>query len=287
MGENKKISADFRRWLSLVLAAVVLLGMTACSGKKQEPLRAPTEAASATASIETVYGTLAFPEELFPKLRHMEVTEGAIAMEIFYMIGQEGEKELFRIHYADAQAGTHMGYLTTDGGEIPVSYSICEYSDEDFQEEDRELYYGMMNAFSVIMNSIHDDPRFSETRKQEPVAERDVKLRYWKVTLPENVQYEESQDGDTYRVEFYGEVSGERIDLFMVGLGELEAETMLGLYTVDGVQKPVMVQTGDLSVYDIWPEEERMIINQMMEALNTVVQTIVADENFAEPTSGN
>ena len=273
----------FRRSVLLVLAAVMLLGMTACAVSEKEPMRAPT---AETVSIETAYGSLAFPKELQENLRHTETTEGPIAMEVFCMVSEAGEKELYRIFYGDAQMGELIGYLTTEQGEVSVSYTLCEYENSAFAtEEERKLYYSMMDAFSTILNSIYADARFSESRHQEPVKSGDVKLRYWNVELPENVQFTESEENGIYRVEFYGEVSGERIDLFMIGLGEMKAETMLGMYTVNGVQKPVMIQTSDLSAYDIWPEEERMMIHQMMAPLNTLIQTIVTDENFSEYAS--
>lgn len=265
----------------LLLVTIVFL-FAACGGEEKEPLRAPTEGSS-TVAIETVYGTLEFPEDLSANMRHVEATEGDIAMEVFYMLGTNGERELFRIHYADAQVGIHLGYLNTDNGEIPVTYSICEYSDEDFaDEEDKKLYYSMMDAFSVIMNSIYADERFSETRAVEPVGTQEVKLRYWTVTLPDNVLFEETVDGDTYRVDLYGEVSGERIDLYFIGLGDMEAETILGMFTADGVQKPVAVETHSLDGYEGWPEEERTVIYQMMESVNDVIQVIVSDKNFSE-----
>ena len=287
---NKNSSAwVFKRSLCVALAVVLLLSLAACGSKAQEPLRAPDaqNAAVATVAIETAYGTLAFPEELQDHLHHVEAIEGSIAMEVFYMTGQEGEKELFRIYFADAQAGTHVGYLTVDGLEIPVSYSICEYADEDFSaEEERQLYYSMMDAFTVVMNSIHDNPNFSQTRAVAPVGDQEAKLRYWKVTLPENVHFTETEENGNYQVTFYGEVSGERIDLYRIGLGEMESESTIGLYTVDGVQMPVVIQTYSLEAYDGWPEEERMVIYNMMASINTVIQSIVTDKNYSEAEAG-
>lgn len=269
---------------SMMLMAVFFC-FSACKGDNQESLTGSVQQIH-TIAVETKYGTLAFPEELSEQMRHTEVTEGDVAMEVFYMLGTNGERELFRIYYADAQAGTHMGYLNTDNGEIPVSYSICEYTEEDFaDEEDKKLYYSMMDAFSVVMNSIYADERFSETRMVEQVGTQEVKLRYWTVTLPENVLYEETVDSDTYRVDFYGEVSGERIDLYFIGLGDMEAETILGMFTADGVQKPVAVETHNLDGYEGWPEEERGVIYQMMESVNDVIQAIVSDKNFSESDS--
>lgn len=282
MREDKKTGFSFRRSMCGWLALVLGLGLVAC-GEAQEPLRAPTEdAAAATFTIETMYGTLEYPEALRANLRHMEVTEDAVAMEVFYMLGAGGEREIYRIYYADAQVGTHLGYLTTDNGEISVTYSFCEYDDEDFvDEEERKLYYSMMDAFSTVANSIHDDERFSENRAGTPVGSREVKLRYWNVTLPENVLYEETVEEDTYRVDFYCELSGERVALYYIGLGDMDAETVLGMFRADGVQKPVAVGTYDLMGYEQWPEEVQSTIHQMMESINDVIQVITSSQDFS------
>ena len=267
--------------LSVVLIAMVFL-VCQESGKK-EPLRAPDAKQVDTVTIETAYGTLAFPEELTGTLRHLEATEGNVAVEVFYMVGNEGEKELFRIVYADAQVGTLMGYLTVDGVEVPVTYSTCEYADEDFKTEDeRKLYYSMMDAFSVVMNSVYEDARFSQTKAAAPVGAREVRLKNWKLTLPENVYYTETEENGNYRVDVYGDVSGERVDLYTIGLGEMEGESVLGWYTVGGKQQPVVIQTYSLDAYDVWPDEERLVIYDMMNTLNTLIQTIMSDKDFSE-----
>lgn len=285
MRSKKRPAWFFKRSLCVVLALVPVLSLAACGSKAQEPLRAPDaqNAAVATVDIETAYVTLAFPEDLSANLHHVESAEGSVAVEVFYMMGQEGEKELFRIYFADAQAGTPMGYLTVDGNELPVSYSTCEYAAEDFSaEEDRKLYYSMMDAFTVVMNSIYDNPNFSQTRAVTPVGDQEVSLRYWKVTLPENVRFTETEENGGYHVDFYGEHIGERIDLYQISLGEVEGESTLGWYTVDGVQKPIVVQTYSMEAYEVWPEEDRMVIYNMMSSINSVIQSIVADKNYSE-----
>lgn len=291
MRTNKSYEHNCRRFLCLILSLMMVFALAACGGGDQEPMRATEAVTSApevsTVSIETAYGTLAFPEKLQENMRHMEVTENDTAMEVFYMVSEAGEKEVFRIYFAAGQAGNHIGYLTTDSGEIPVSYSLCEYADKDFANEDeRKLYYSMMDSFSVVMNSIHSDERFSETRAMAPVEDQTVKLRYWNVTLPQNIQFTETEENGNYRADFYGEVSGERVDLFTIGLGDLEGDTILGFYDVKGEWKPVIVDTYGMIDYELWPEEERSVINEMMGSINTVIEAIIEDKNFAEQEPG-
>lgn len=272
-----------RRCFCAVLVLLMAFGVAACSNEKQELQQAGTEGTASTVPVKTAYGELAFPEELYGNMRHAETTEGQVATEVFYMVSETGEKEVFRIHYADSQAGTPLGYLKTEDGEISVSHSICEYADESFADEaERELYYRMMDAFSVILNSIFEDSRFSESRPLASVEEQEVELRYWTVMLPGNVYYEEAVDGDNYRVDFYGKIGDERIELYTIGLGDLQGESVLGQYTVDGVPKPVVVQTGDMRAYELRPEEDQAIIYNMMASINGIIQTIAADENFSD-----
>ena len=73
MRNKKRPARVFERGLCAALALVLALSLTACGGEANEPLRAPGKMEAPTVSIETVYGTLAFPEELYDNLRHMEV----------------------------------------------------------------------------------------------------------------------------------------------------------------------------------------------------------------------
>lgn len=290
MRSSKKPECFCRRGVGLVLAIVVMLSIVACSGKQQEeplqgPLQAPEEeiVIKQPIEIETKYGIVKFPEELSANMRHMEVVEEDIALNVFYMLTAAGEYEVYRIYYADPNVGTHMGYLKTDDGEISVTYALSMYEDADFSsEEDVALYHNMMNAFSVVMNSICEDSRFRETKAEVEVGSQEVKLHYWTVNLPVNVQYQEVYEGDDYRVDFFGVVGGARIDLFSIGVGNIEAETKLGFLNVESEQKPVVVQSYNMDGYDTWSKEEQQIIYNMMASLNNIIQTIVSDKNYSE-----
>ena len=236
-----------------------------------------------TVEIETVYGPIQFPEILFGNMHHEEAVQDDIAVEVFYMVSSVGNLEVFRIYYADPDVGAHLGYLTTDAGEISVTYALCEYADEDFpSEEDRVLFYNMMGAFSVVTDSIQKDERFSELRAIEQVDSSETKLRYWNVTLPDNVKYEENETDGSYRVDFYAIMGDMRIDLYYLGIGELEADTVLGYFDVNGRQKPVVVGSSNMDAYDNWSDEERLIIYNMMDSLNGVIEDIVTHKNFSQ-----
>ena len=281
---NKRKSDLWRRCsLCVIIASIFILALTACANENEEPLRVTENMTTKTIVIRTMYSELQFPEELYEYLHHVEAVEGKIAMEVFYMVSEQGEKELYRIYYADAKMGTQMGYWTVDDNQIPITYTVCEYDDVAFaSEEERKLYHSMMDAFSVIINSIHSDEQFSETRAEIPVDQQTVKLRYWDLMLPSNIQHIESEEDGNYRVVFYGEVSGERINLYMIGLGDIEAESMLGMYTVNGVKWPVKVETFNLDAYSAWSEENQREINRMMSSINDVLQQIMSSEFYSE-----
>ena len=285
IGNKKRMRScktRFRRGIAAILMIALVIALTACSGEKQVPLTDVTYNVP-TVSVDTMHGKLAFPEALAENMCHKEVTEGSISIEIFYMVLPRGEFELYRVYFGDASVGIPLGYLTIDEREVPVTYAINDYTEEDFpDEEEIALYYNMMDGFSVVLQSIYEDVRFSENKALEPAVMEEVKLRYWNVVLPKNVLFEETVEDGNYRVDFYGEVSGERIDLYYIGIGEMQADTNLGFYTVDGVKKPVMVKSYSMAEYETWEEENRLVIYQMMESLNNVVQVIVNDENFSE-----
>lgn len=282
--EKKPSCAFAQRMMIVVLVAAHIL-LAGCQLGDEKTLADSTGAtiSQPMASIATVHVTLEFPEVLAPSLRHEEVTEGNIVMEIFYMLHDGSERELYRIYFGDPQMGSLLGYLNTETAEIPVTCSTNIYEDTEFgTEEERKLYNELMDGFSVLVRSIYNDPRFSEQRRVAPVGEQKISLRHWTVTIPDNVRYTELEENGIYRVDFFGEVSGERIALYTISLGATEAESTLGYYTVDGDQQPVTVETCSLEPYAGWPEEDQAVIYRMMESVNAVVQVITADKNFAE-----
>lgn len=281
-------SKKYSRWTKgLLLCAVMIAGilcLTACNPGGEKPLTAPpeTEPTEPVAVIETALVDLEFPEALMPNVRHLEVSEGIITMEVFYMVSQSGERELYRIIFGDGSMGDQLGYLTVDGAEIPVTYTISEYEDGFGSEEENALYYGLMDAFSTLMDSLSKDPRFSETKYVAPVGSRVEKLKYWTLTLPENVQCEQSGQGDGYKAEFFGVVNGTRIPLYTLRLGgEVNPEDILGGFTVDGKLLDLAVEVYDISVYESWAEEDQRVIYVMMESVNEVVWQLMEDKNFS------
>ena len=276
-------------WITLlvVLVAVSLLVWYLAGQKKPTAELPEGPTVEPVVQIEMTLVTLDFPEALVGNIRHVGVSQDNVTMEIFYMLGKTGERELYRLVFGNINMGTHVGYLTTENGEVPVSVLFVEYA-ETFEEEDRILYGRLTDAFSTMMNSLSEDPRFSETERVMPIGFREAKLKYWTVAIPENVQFEESGQGEGYRAEFFGIADGKRVPLYALLLGNAEnPDTVLGYYTVDGKKLELSIITYDFGAYDNWTEESKAIIYNMMSSINTVIDTIVEDENYSARESRN
>ena len=273
-----------RRSLCMVALLVALMGTTACTNNK-DPLNAPLEVENMqkTVKIQTQYGPIQFPSVLADNMRHVETTEGGIALEVFYMTSEHGEREVFRIYFGAPDMGEHLGYLTIDGKEISVTFALCDYSEDDFSNEnDQILFSNMMAAFTVVTNSIMNDSRFSELKAIEQIDVQAVELRYWTVTLPENIHVEESADDNLYRADFYGIFGGENILLYSFQLGDQLLASVLGTYMVDDTAKPVSLEVSEFTQRDNWSEEDQIRLYNMMDTINDVIQAIMSNSEFSQ-----
>lgn len=234
-------------------------------------------------TIQTQYLSLSYPETYADVLLHQEVTADAVTMEIFSMKADNRTLELFRIFFGDETVGSIAGYLSVDGQEIPVTYTICQYNDEEFtDEETRAQYYETMNCLNDIMGTLEADDCFQTEKKEHPVENTETVLTYWTVTLPETMEYEEFEENGLYKVACYGNVAGERIALYTIYIGDPGAETVLGTYDVNGEAKKLSVESYEIIPAESWTDEEQASAYAMMATVNDVIQTIMSSENFSE-----
>ena len=279
---TKRRKNYFTHILLVVLLIMGMIAMTACGKKESNSEGANTE--TPMAALETKYLTMTYPEDYKDLVKHREVVQDAITMEIFSMVQEETDMELFRIYFNDAAMGTLSGYLVIGSDEIPVTFDVAIYEDEDFSsEKHKEEYYRVMDVFTHVMDSVYNHPQFQEEKYIKPVCEQDNTMKYWKVTLPENVQWQEQTDTDVYSVEFYGEIQGETVSLYSISLGEVEADYSIGTFKVDnGEAKPVWVKIYDLGDHPDWQEEDYTIAYRMLESVNSVIEQIMSSKNFSE-----
>lgn len=235
--------------------------------------------------IETKYGTLLFPEKYSEYLKQKEVAESAVTTEIFSMVYDDMETELFRVYFGGEQIGDAIGALTTDSGEILIYISVCEYDEYYFDEESYEIYSVLMEGLDTVISSIWNHPQFTDLKKVE-IKEEERELSYWNFSLPENMELEETEESGYYLARFYGTVNNQKYELYSLAVGEPTLETVLGVYEVDGAPVLISVESYDLPNMENWEERHMGQIYTMMGSINTVIQTVMSSEGFSEEIPG-
>lgn len=264
------------KWI-LVVAILTSLLLTAC-GTDESGSLIEHQTASHGVSVETEYVTMWYPKEYEGKLTSKEVVQDGVSVVIFNAMVGEEDRELFRIYFNDESMGALSGYIIRGTEEIPVSYYVDEYEEDIFITEAMKAdYYSLLDAFEAVMNSIYQSPQFSADKREISVADRTESLKYWKVTIPENVYWEEFESEVVYRVDFYGMVDDVRVDLYSVGFGEMEEDYSIGSYLVDGVEREIQVRIYDIPDEDEMEESEANTFYRMFESVNAVVEAIEAE----------
>ena len=289
-----------RRITALLLLLAVAGTVTACGQKAPteetassdkvtvNQTEATEEATAATeesdmVSLETKYGILPFPRVFSSNLKHLEVVQDPVAMEVFYLANQDREMELYRIYFGDETTGTLLGYLTVAAEEIPVTYTVCIYNEEDFPDaETRSIYGNLMDGFSTLLNAITADSRFCSERSAPKIQYADGEMRYWTVNLPTDVEWVETEENGIYRADFYGTIRDERIPLYTITLGDAAAPTLMGNLLVNGEAQPVGVQSHFTQLNANWTPEEISNFYRQMETIDLVIQAITESEYFSD-----
>ena len=274
-----------------VVVGVVLWGPDALDDSLNQEteskldVSAPTEAQVPLVQLETQYGYLYISETNADKLIHQELIDQNVVMERFSMVGELQEKELFRIYFGAENQGDPIGCFRTENGDILISVAVCTYESSDFSsEEDFALYHTVMEELNTILTSIFNDSRYIKLEKvvETETQNFETELKFWKLWLPEAMEWMEHDQNGLYWVDFYCMIAEDRILIYTVYLGETEADAQIGYYTVDGVQKPVWVKTEAIQPGVHWSDENVAEAYQFMSTINDVIQTIMFSENFAE-----
>ena len=236
--------------------------------------------AGGTVFIETSLCQLRFPEEVYDVLELSELSQGGEILEIFYAVTGESKTEAFRILFSPVESSDALGILRMDSGDLYVSVHVCSYNDEDFADESaRGNYYAVVSSLNTVLESVYADARFF-TPEQLPVHESGAELLYWKVNLPENMEWEESRE-ENYTVSFFGKVAGQSVKLYSVGIGESVPGNQIGFFSVDGQWMPVAVETFGLPSTQGWTDSQITKLYTMMSSVNEVIDAIMSDENYS------
>ena len=279
-----------RSLICLVLALVCVVSLAACGKSGGKKIK--------TFGIETAYGTLEYPKEHKEDLRHVEVTEGDVTMEVFYMVMGEKEWELFRIYFNDPESGNLLGYLVISEKEIPVTVATCEYAEDTFPDEEGwAKYSSMMGGMNSIISSIMADKRFQEyipstseqesrepeTQPQQPEKKLvDVALKYWTVKLPEGITVQEKDNAEGYEAVFRGKIGSDELVLYTVRIGEEPLESVIGNYTLNEKNLPFSVEIGAEIQTAGYQDAELETLYEMMDSINMVIGAVTADANYTE-----
>ena len=254
--------------LAVILGATVFCGCTAGNSGNKIP----------TFKIKTTYGTMEFPEQFKDNLKHQEVVEGNSTAEVFSMVIGESEIEVCRIIFGNAEAGDLIGYYDA----IPVTLLVHPYAGvNSLDEEIKQIYFGMMDSVNVLVDSMRSNSHFRAG--DVPNFKNDtVQMKYWKITIPETLEWEETTQGNTYKVTFYGTIGGVRISLYTICLGDAEEKDIVGIYKADGEQKSLSVKITGMDQIGKIPEADRSLAYAMMDTVNDVLTEIRQSKNFME-----
>lgn len=236
--------------------------------------------------IDTTVCQLHFPISYGDYMSHREVIQDHVVLEVFYMVYEEIQMELFRIQFDSQETDHDIGLIETESGNLYVTVSVCEYAEDDFEnQETYELYQSIIGCIDTVLGSIQTDSRFSK-KDEIQVNVSDNTLRYWSIELPENMVWEEMEGEESYRVAFFGNIKNQKIKLYEVAIGGSELSSHLGYYKIESQYSPVSIESFDLPSTEGWNEGEITELYIMMETINSVISAIVADENYSTEIPG-
>ena len=192
-----------------------------------------------------------------------------------------GERELFRLYFGDGNTGDLLGTFHVDGQELPVTLAVTHYGADAFAEEiTAQKYYQAMDALDYVLSSVRSDQRF--VGKDELTIEKnDQQIENWTFSLPQNMQWEKTDTKDGYRLDFFGNVNGEKYPLYSVAFGSERLETLLGVFNADAGSQLVSIEGAELPDTKEWSDSDEMELYSMMDSINDVISVIMSDQNFS------
>lgn len=277
---NRVVVNEKMSMLALFMAVVMMLAN--CVAFATEPAVDETPAPEELPwhLFETPYMVLQFPKEGSECLVHEGIPFGNEYAEAFYIQMNDAMVPLFRLDFGNAVDGDRLGWLKTEEGNVTVTLTVFPVIEEDFAAlgEGSEENYGMlMMGLNHMLQAIFEDENFT---MEEPGGVTKAELLFGAVMLPQQMSWTETQENGAYQAIFYCNVQGETVALYTLRIDEEAAGTALGYYPLDGVKKPVSVETYSLQAYD-WAEEDKTQAYQMMESINDVIQAMEASEQFS------
>lgn len=249
-----------------------------------------------TMDIKTTYVTLKYPKDYKKYLQHREILEGSDAIEVFSMVSDGVEAELFRLSFTAAEPESVEGYLLTDNGMLYISLepnadgvdlsSLMQDGEEtDKSRKVESIYYAMMGGMGQVLESVQEDSRYSIVKEVAKNDKRTDTVLNWKVSLPKAITWQTSEDDGIQEAVFRAAVGEKEITLYTVALEDIATENAVGQYTRQGQTKYVTVTISDLDAQDPLTEDELAAVHLLMDSVNDVLQVISSDANFSSTIS--
>lgn len=231
----------------------------------------------------TVSDILQFQVEEMEGIRYEEISENNVITDIFYMVQEDYEWELFRICYGNTATGTVIGRMEINGHEVPVTVMTSNYTEINFPDrETYDRYCRSMDYLNVALDSLYASAGFATLEGSVEMETRTAELIFWAIELPVNIEWEERTENQYYAADFYGILGGERILLYTVSLGDKDVSNAIGMYAIDGGKTPVSVKTHSYDTRTVWLGEAYAAeYAALMETVNDVIQVIISDENYS------
>lgn len=233
--------------------------------------------------VETPYIDLLIPEEIADYISDDESTYGNVYTRTFYLNYNDDVLPLWRVDFGDPYAGDWVGILHTEQGDIPVVMTGFAISAEEMAalgEAGAKLYGECVQGYSVMMEGIMSDSRFTSEHPLAIGEDTQIKLMYWDVTVPSKMKVLESDEDGKYTATFSAEVVGEMVMLYRITIGSERTGSLLGYLKVDGVKKPVCVESFVLADRQSWNEDDYAAAYRMMDTINHVIETIKSSKEF-------
>lgn len=232
--------------------------------------------------LQTSYATLEFPEKYSKSLKHLEIIDNDVIVEVFSMVHSGKEIELFRLYFGEIDEGSREGYLHLDTGVVPVSVVVGDIIQTGSMDDELvQKYYSMVDALSVVLSSLYENENF--TKDEYRSQREDVKqLTFWTFRLPESILCEENTENGEYKLTFSFMHNDKQYTLYTVYMSDKAYGSPFGVYMKDDGNKILSLQVDEAVQQGNLPEDVKDNIFAMMDTIGPVMDIITSNEHFSE-----
>lgn len=270
----------------LVLLAVVIVAVVLNGREDAEETVDPM-------CIQTKYAALQFPAEYADYIRHEEMLDGTDAVEVFSMLYEQKELELFRLSFTQEEKENAEGYWDSGEDLLCVSISISTLEPDAFLclqdtgewENDVKMestYYSMLGQMSTVLQSVKESPNYRIIKTSSANANAEERMLYWDVTLPADVCFERSDEDGVEAVRFFAQLGEKQIDLYTIALENQQTDSAIGRYSANGKTVYVAVEVSGGIENEALSESEREYVYTLLEGINDVIGVIRQDPDFRD-----